>query len=275
MERYNGNVDFKFTPPKDSKTISISTILGMLVEPFDQVAVAQKTYNKHHNNPDSEYFNMTVDQIVEKWKEKGKVSLMYGRLNDEYIGRVLEGTANDVEMFMLDHDVDSDERLKTQVEAFNSFIENLPDSIKLVAREKTLYCKMSDTWIKGRFDALLFDESKNMFIVVDWKTSGTVDTVSNTWTQKMLGPAKCFDALNWYSYTIQCYFYKMALLENGYLPEGYDENSVGIRIVNFPGKKFEDTGLLYKSYQPAFKYDKELLSRIFEFGIKKNKLMNR
>ena len=48
-------------------TVSISAILGMIEEPFDQIGVAQKTFDKHFNNPQSEYYQMSVNQIIEKW----------------------------------------------------------------------------------------------------------------------------------------------------------------------------------------------------------------
>ena len=31
--------------------LSISGVLGLIKEPFDQMGVATKTYNKHHDNP--------------------------------------------------------------------------------------------------------------------------------------------------------------------------------------------------------------------------------
>ena len=41
-------------------TISISVILGMLEEPFDKEGVAQKTFEKHFNNPNSEYYQIWI-----------------------------------------------------------------------------------------------------------------------------------------------------------------------------------------------------------------------
>ena len=40
---------------KTLPTTSISTILSMLQEPFDQKGVAEKTFNKRFNDPTSEY----------------------------------------------------------------------------------------------------------------------------------------------------------------------------------------------------------------------------
>lgn len=255
-------------------TTSITTIIGMLVEPFNQQEVAEKTFNKHFNNAESQYFNKTVDQIIEMWAAKGAESLRYGRLNDEYIGIVLEGNETDYELYDLDNDVENDERLKLQVESFNQFIADNQNRYKYIAREKTVYYRLGDNYVKGRFDALLFDTVKNKYLIVDWKTSGSVDTVVNRWTDKMLGAAKEFDNLNWNSYTMQVYFYKTALIESGYLPAGTTYDDIDVCIINFPGKQFSD-GKLYRYYEPAFEYNKDTMDKIFNFGIKKNMILNR
>lgn len=275
LEKHNycPTFDNSFVDPS-IPTTSISTIIGMLVEPFNQREVAEKTFNKHFSNPESQYYNKTVDQIIEMWAAKGAESLRYGRLNDEYIGIVLEGNDTDYEIFELDNDVDSDIRLKTQVDAFNEFVADNSHKFEYIAREKTLYYRIGDNYVKGRFDALLYDKIKRKYIIVDWKTSGSVETVPNKWTDKMLGAAKIYDNLNWNSYTIQVYFYKTALIESGYLPEGTSYDDIEVCIVNFPGTKFKD-GKLYKIYDAAFDYNKETLDKIFTFGIKKNMIMNR
>lgn len=255
-------------------TTSISTIIGMLVESFNQREVAEKTFNKHFNNAESQYYNKTVDQIIEMWAAKGAESLRYGRLNDEYIGIVLEGDETDYELYDLDNDVENDERLKIQVESFNQFIEDNQNRYKYIAREQTLFYRLGNHYIKGRFDALLFDTIANKYVIVDWKTSGSVETTPNKWTDKMLGAAKVYDNLNWNSYTIQVYFYKTALIESGYLPAGVTYNDIDVCIVNLPGKQFSD-GKYYRKYDAAFAYDKDTLDKIFNFGIKKNMILNK
>lgn len=267
------NFDNAFVDPNIPAT-SITTILSMLVEPFNQQEVAEKTYNKHFNNPNSQYYQKTVSDIIGMWSAKGQESLRYGRLNDEYIGIVLEGTETDYEIYELDNDVEGDERLKTQIDAFNEFINDNKDRYSYITREKTVYYRIGDQYVKGRFDALLYDNLLNKYVVVDWKTSGVVETERTQWTSKMLGAAKEFDALNWNSYTMQVYFYKTALIESGYLLPGTTVNDIDIVIVNFPGKKFPD-GKLYRMYNEAFEYNKETIDKILTFGIKKNAILNR
>lgn len=255
---------------KDKPYISISKVLEMIKTPFNQEEVAQKTYNKRFNDPASEYYQMTPEQILSKWKAKASESLRYGRLNDEYIGIVLEGSETDKELFIIDNDPENDIRLSTQINSFDSYINYIKDSQKYVCREKTLYLDMGDFYVTGRFDAL-FETDSNNLIIKDWKTTGTVDTTPNQWTGKLLGPAKVLDDLNHNIYTTQLYFYKYALM----MHYNIDKNTnIDVQIVNFPGKEFND-GKLFREYGPAYSYDEEFLDKIFTFGYKKNMILNK
>ena len=121
--------------------ISISQILGLLSEPFDRDGVAQRTFDNNYNNPESKYFNKTKDEIIAMWDAKVTESLRYGKLLDDYIGIVLEGTEDDKEIYELDNDVDGDSRLNGLIVSFNKFLDQIKDrpEIKYVTREKTLY----------------------------------------------------------------------------------------------------------------------------------------
>lgn len=255
-------------------TISWSTIGGLLGEPFDQKGVAEKTFNKHFNNPESQYFHKSVDEIIEMWSKKGQESLRYGRMNDEYIGIVLEGTEDDIDMFILDNDPDSDERLANQIKAFDEFIEKMPESWVYVCREKTVYLRVGDFYVKGRFDALFYDTDTNKWVIVDWKTSGTIDTTPTIWTKKLLGAAKQFDEINWNTYTMQTYFYKEAFVKSGYLPEGTTYDDIDVCIVNMNGTVYSD-GNRFMAYGPAFEFDADTMDRIYTFGFKKNEILKK
>ena len=87
---------------KSIKKVSISNALDMLFTPFDSEGVAQKTYEKYYDNPESEYYHMTAEQIREAWSAKGVESCKYGSLLDDYIGATLTGTENDLRLFKLD-----------------------------------------------------------------------------------------------------------------------------------------------------------------------------
>lgn len=263
-------------------TVNITTILGMLEEPFDQIGVAEKTFNKHFNNPDSEYYHMTVEQIINKWSEKGATSCHYGSLLDDYIGLNLNHKDIELRLFKLDNNYDNDERLHGLCDSFDNFYSVLSKSgdTIFVDRERTVYYdieldnpltgeKMKYN-IKGRFDALFYNKRTHKWIIIDWKSSGSIDKIPNKWTKKLLGPMNKFPALNYYTYTTQLYFYKKTLIDKGYLPEGTKQEDVVVMIVNLPGKIIEECGKNFMTHQAAYVYDDELLNKLFKFGAQKD-----
>lgn len=260
-----------------SKYLSISQVIGMLQEPFDSRGVAQKTHDKHFNNPESQYYNMSVEEIMESWSAKGAESCKYGSLLDDYIGMCLNNDSEaKLEMWKLDNNYDWDERLLGLCRSFNDFMElvNKSGDMEFITREQTLYYKVPNTdyYIKGRFDALFYNKRTNKYVIIDWKSSGSVDKKKTPWTKQLFGPMMKYPALNWYTYTTQVHFYKTALLKSGYLPVDVTADDIDVLIVQLPGKDV-DNGKFYEIHKQAFEYDNDLMDKLFIFAAKKNDLM--
>ena len=266
-------IDFNKNIDKNLKTLSISATLALIAKPVDQEKMLENTYNKHFNNPDSQYYHMSKDEIKAVWEAKGAASRQYGSLLDDYIGIKLTGNDSDLEMYKLDNDADNDIRLSGLISSFENFWSVLSRSgdMEFIDREKTVYYQFGDYYIKGRFDALFRNKRTGKWVIIDWKSSKSVD-YKNVW-EKLLGPAKAYDNCNHVTYTLQGYFYKTALIYSGYLPEETTEDDVEFLIVQLPGFIL-DEGQDFKIHKPAFKYDKDFMDKIFDFAIKKNSLIN-
>ena len=278
---YGFEIDFSNSDiDRNLPKISITDVLNSLEHPFDQQGVAQKTHDKHFNNPNSEYYQMSVEQIIEKWSAKGAESCRYGSMLDDYIGTVLTGNENDLRLYKLDNAYDYDARLHGLCDSFDNFYKLVMKSgdMVFVDREKDVYLKVIvahpitgeniEYYVKGRFDALFYNKRTHKWVVIDWKSSGSIDKVPNKYTGKFMGPMFKWPELNYYRYTNQLHFYKKALLEN-YLPKGTGADDIVVMIVNLPGKIIKESGQNYMTHLAGMPYDSLLLDSIFQFAISK------
>lgn len=265
---------FNFNKPDDldkDKCLSISSVIDMISPAFDREKVAEKTHNKHFNNPESQYYQMSVEEIMEAWEEKGATSRYYGSSLDDYIGFRLNGTSNEVEIFKLDK-VDGDERMEGLCESFESFynkyIENGP--LEYVDREQYVYYPIDidgEKWyIRGRFDCLFYNKEKEHYVIVDWKSNGEIEINPTKWTERLNGPAKTLYNLSGVKYTAQVFFYKSGLEYQ------CPEETVDVAITNLPGYDAEKNPQV-NVYGAQFKYDKDFMDKIFTYAIKKKKLL--
>lgn len=265
-----------------SNVISVSKVKTLIAPKFDGETIAADLETRYFNDPTSKYYKMSKESILESWADKGAESMEYGKLLDSTAEQILEIQDEDeFEMFTLDNNYEYDERFTGIVDTFMGFYIDLVNKgyIEYVGREIPIYYnnKENDLSIIGRIDALFYNSKTNKWMIIDWKSDEQIKTVVNRYTERCLGPAKSLYNLSWYLYTIQLHTYKAALLQN-YLPEGTAPEDVEVYICNIPQKPYHDTNDLvknkhdYKLFGEAFKYDEELLNKIYAFSMKKDKL---
>lgn len=229
---------------------SASKIIECLKEPFDQDAIARKTFTKHFEDPESQYYHMSVDDIKKLWESKAETGKRNGQLLDKYIGYMLEGKDN-VEEIKEKFLSSIDDIPKNKCLSFNEFYKhNIVNKLQYVCREILLYDKSLK--INGRPDALFM--SSDVLILVDWKNTENL-TTTNTWS-KLKGPLYAYDASDLNAYTIQLYLYKY-MLKNTYKIE----SPILSLVVNIREKDF---GI----YQPIIPYSDELVKKIIEYAEK-------
>ena len=275
------NLDNEFVD-KNLHYITISAVNGLLSKPFDNIGVAKKCEEKG-KKVDCQWTGKTAEEIIQMWEDKASVSREYGKKVDAYTEAKLEGNQDDLDIYMLDNDVDNDERLKGHIKAFDEFYDRIMKSgdVVFVGREIEVWNKVKigddEFYVKGRLDALFYNKRTDTWIIIDWKSNENITTQGTKWTEHLLGPAKDLLALDWNTYTLQVYNYKEALLQN-YLPKGTEPSHVQCMIVNLPKKEYDNQdavlgkGQQYKAYMGAFPYDENRLNRIFEYAYKKDQL---
>lgn len=252
-----------------SKTLSVSKCIEYIQKPFNQIEVATKCFNKGFNDPESKYYQMTVEQIVEQWQEKALTSCRYGSLIDSYIEHKLTKSLNELEDWRDNNNFKYDTRLSQLCKGFDDFYSVLKGSTdyEYVSREEKMYIKSKDTgnYINGRFDCLFYSPSLNKYSIIDWKTNEKIES-ENKW-ENLLGPMYKYSACNLNTYSVQVSMYKKALIETYEIAP--DENSVNTYICQFLTEPNEK-GLNFIFHKVGFQYDSHLLDQIIDFGYEKN-----
>lgn len=215
--------------PKGVKTISVSNVIGRLHEKFDKEGQAARCFEKYYDDQTSKYFHMTTEDILAQWEAKATESKKYGIMSDNYIEFRTQGhTEFERPDFLKLHNIDENEvrplinkPLKNAFDGFDQFYNTLTgmntpvSKYSYLTRELTLYYKVGDTIVKGRFDALFqhtFNGEPTQLILIDWKTNEEIST-SSFGNKMMYGPCYNLQDCNFNHYSMQLQIYKKALLE--------------------------------------------------------------
>lgn len=244
-------------------TLSVTGCTGYIKKEFEKEKIAAKKSQKEFNNPESEYYQMTAEQIISKWEEKGRVSCKYGTLLDEYIELKLNNKLTDIDLWKLDNNYDYDDRLQSNCIAFDNFLTNIQSKTdyEYVTREEKMYVISKDEYnvLNGRFDCLFYSKSLNKYVIIDWKSTAVIET-QNNFKEKLLGPLFNYDACNANEYTIQLQMYKKALVETYGITNA---DNIDIFICQLHDKN-------YKLYKQNIEYNSDLLDKVINFACKKH-----
>ena len=263
IKEHNDSLGVTWKKYSKDKRISISQIKDSLAVEFDQEGVAKKTYNNNFNNPDSIYYQKTVEEIIEMWTSKADKSKQMGNLVDNFVGFEYDLWDNPNDQRILNEVAEAvkvaDPIVARKYNGVHRAIEEFrKNGYVFEAREMPLYLEYpykKKIWlINGRFDAIF--SNGDLLVIVDWKNNEEVKD-KNPW-QKMLGPMKKYDDCDLIKFTIQVYMY-MYILKEEYKVTA----PISSCIVQFPGQK----DFFYRIFMPAFDYDHELMKKIIEYSI--------
>lgn len=263
---------FSMAPP-EGNYITVSEMKTLITDKFDSDAVAADLERKNFNKPDSKYYNMTKEQILESWSKKAADAVNYGKMLDSVAEAVLEDRDElSYDELLLDNNYDDDARCESVVDAFNEFISKCASaSIEYIAREIPVCYKPDgcNMYMKGRIDCLLYNKKTNKYIIIDWKTDDTIETEPNRWTKQCLGAARDFMQLSLHTYSLQVYSYKAALLQT--VLKDVNPDDIVCCICNCP--KSGNEGKRARVYTAYGEYDKNVLDKIYCFCAKKKAIM--
>ena len=238
---------------------SVSKIVAAMHKPFDTQGVAQRTFEKNFDDPNSKYYHMSVEEIIAAWEEKAKFGRDNGKTLDKFIELVLAKQESEevLEKFISSLNPVAANKCRQ----FKSFYEtNIVNRLDFVGREIMLHDPKLK--VNGRLDALFEtkDEIGNIskekrLLLIDWKNNEEIKTENSY--EKCYGPLYSYDACDLNFYTIQVYIYTY-ILRNVYHFTDLGIVPLIVRIGE------HDFGI----YSPKIPYSDKLVEDIISFAVK-------
>ena len=236
---------------------SVSKIVEAMHAPFDKESVANKTFSKYFNDPNSKYYHMSVQEIIDSWNAKAELGRNNGKILDTYIGMILEN--HESKDILEKYKTSLSESVATnKCNIFDKFYkENVENKLEYVTREQILHDETNG--VVGRFDALFLKNDAKLpgvqnLLLIDWKNTEKIET-SNLYN-KLKGPLYKYDDCELNRYTIQLYIYVYILRKVYHLND--------IRIIPL---LVQIGSVEYTIYAPQIPYSDELVSDIISFAI--------
>lgn len=154
---------------------------------FDKIGIANKLTGTHPN-----YTHLTPQELVENWDEIAA-----------------EGTLihQEIENFINDRSEPTHPKSKYAAEWLNANILN-KNKYKIYS-EVIIYSK--ELKLAGTIDVLIYDESKNIYKILDWKTNRKIDTQSYNGEVGNHDASSTLMDCNYYHYSVQLSLYRYIL----------------------------------------------------------------
>lgn len=192
---------------------SVTNVCHKFKLPFNKKEKAQGCYEKYFNNPSSQYYQMTTDEILEAWKKNSENACNHGHKNHTF-GEDCFYLLTEQYDKILTPLVDGNLIAKTQEEIniVNFYNELSEKCIPILCETRGYY---EEKGYSGTFDILFaYDNggklSQNL-IIKDWKTNKNLFNQFNG--EMLLYPFENLPADNFHIYTIQLSLYQL-FLEN-------------------------------------------------------------
>lgn len=144
---------------------SVSKVISTLETPFDAEAMSLHCFEKYYDDPSSQYYHMSQDDIKEMWIKNSEDSKACGRLLDDFIGSKLEKQTEAYKKKLKSEMDVAPVAWINKLNAFEKFLneELLPQGLEFMSREKDLASSVLN--VRGRFDAIFTKD--NVVYLID------------------------------------------------------------------------------------------------------------
>jgi hypothetical protein len=154
----------------------------MFQEHFDSTTKAVETSERNFNNPDSKYYQMTPEQILEEWKKISNEACTTGTFRHEFGESAFYYMTGQYDKILDDYKDRLTEdggfvAYDPKEEAVVRFYEDIPRSIVPILAETKVYDE--ELGYSGTFDILFYYDAeldgksadRSGLVVMDWKTN--------------------------------------------------------------------------------------------------------
>ena len=203
----------------------VSDVTHLFAEHFDSEQKAVKTYNRNFDNPKSKYYHMTVEQILESWKQISKDACEAGTFTHECGESMFYYMTGQLDKILPDFkDRLTDDGgfvcLYPKEEAAAKFWEDVPECYVPILAETKVYDE--ELGYSGTFDLLMYydaelnnkDASKSGLIVWDYKTNKNLE--KNFMGKRLLKPFDYLLDMPKSLYGLQLSLYQSCLEKRGF-----------------------------------------------------------
>lgn len=160
----------------------VSDVTHMFQEHFDSTTKAVETSERHFNNPNSKYYQMTPEQILQEWKNISTEACTTGTDRHEFGESAFYYMTGQYDNILEDFKDRLTEdggfvAYDPKEEAVVRFYEDIPRSIVPILAETKVYDE--ELGYSGTFDILFYYDAeldgksadKSGLVVMDWKTN--------------------------------------------------------------------------------------------------------
>lgn len=204
--------DHKYLIDGKEDNISVTKLIKEFFPIFDADVVIEKMQKKT-NWKDSIYYDKTVDEIKQEWREKAE--------NASRLGTLLHKT---IEKYYKKESI-NDSLIKTEMDQFQKFNKEHIEINKLKPFRSEWIVFDEKYHIAGSIDMIYIDEESKELHLYDWKRINKLK--KNNKYQKGLFPLHMFEDCNYFHYSLQLNLYKYILEQN------YGHNVNSMKLVCF------------------------------------------
>lgn len=201
----------------DSDYTSVTTYLKILFSEFNEEEAAINAF-KNNKSKNSNYKNMSIDEIKEKWTQDKNKGTVLHKACELFYNQVLPQGTPHTNHELLKHYQSQPSKYQYNQEDpiafsyFMNFVIHNPD-LKAFRTEMLIYHE--ELRIAGSID-ILFKNDDGTVSIYDWKRSNNLSSTSNCYNRYGLLPFMChIPETKYWKYALQLNLYKF-ILESKY-----------------------------------------------------------